>query len=141
MWKRLACGGAKGGGVQCDRIRIQTCPGSSSKSYLLKGVADETGFADESFDCIILLETLEHLSPRVYAEIKRIAKDRGELILTTPKKRWNWLIELLSTRGLADPLVTPHINLVGPWDIPFELETFGSFMFLEWYGIYRIHKK
>ena len=115
-------------------------PDSSSKSYLLKRSAYETGFADESFDCIILLETIDHLEPRVYSEIRRVSKDGAKFLITTPKKRWNWAIELLSSLGFADPLVTPQINIVGPDDIPFQLEKAGSFIWLEWYGIYRIEK-
>jgi SAM-dependent methyltransferase len=115
-------------------------PNASSTSYLSRRSAYETEFADSSFDCITCLETIEHVEPRVYVEIRRIAKDGGKLVVTTPKKGWNRLIELLSEVGLADPLVTPHINLVGPSDIPFRLERTGSFMLLEWYGVYRISK-
>jgi 2-polyprenyl-3-methyl-5-hydroxy-6-metoxy-1,4-benzoquinol methylase len=113
---------------------------SNSRSYLLSRSAYGTGFTDGSFDCIICLETIEHLEPRVFGEIARIGKDGGKLILTTPKRRWNWFIELLSSAGLADSLVTPHINLVSPDEIPFVLEETGSFMFFEWYGVYRIRK-
>ncbi|MBS7622845.1 methyltransferase domain-containing protein [Candidatus Bathyarchaeota archaeon] len=109
-------------------------------SYLLKRNAYETGFPDDSFDCIVLLETIEHLEPRVYVEIRRIIRDRGKLIITTHKKRWNWLIETLSLMRLADSLGTPHINLVEPSQIPFQLQESGSFMYLEWYGIYKVIK-
>jgi len=115
-------------------------PSGHSKNFLLERSAYETGFADDSFDCIICLETIEHLEPRVYEEIKRIAKDSSRLIVTTPKKRWNGIVELLSRVGLADPLVSPHINIVDPLDLPFLLEQTGSFMLLEWYGIYRVVK-
>ena len=112
----------------------------SSKSYLYRRSAYKTGFADDSFDCIVCLETIEHLEAKVYTEIRRVSKDGGKLVVTTPKRRWNWTIELLSSLGWADHLVTPHINLVGPHDIPFQLEKAESFMWLEWYGIYRIGK-
>jgi ubiquinone/menaquinone biosynthesis C-methylase UbiE len=116
-------------------------PHANPPSYLLKRSAYETGFADNSFDCLICLETIEHLEPRVYTEINRVSKNRGRLLVTTPKKRWNWLVEFLSCVGLSEPLVTPHINLVDPHDIPFDLEASGSFMLLEWYGIYTIRKQ
>jgi len=115
-------------------------PESKSFGYLLKRSAYRTEFSDNSFDCIICIETIEHLEPRVYGEIRRIGKDGCKLIMTTPKKRWNTLIETLSSLGLADPLVTPHINLVDPLDLPFRLERAASFMGLEWYGIYSIIK-
>lgn len=116
-------------------------PGSVSRSYLLKRSAYETGFRDGRFDCVICLETIEHLQPEVFGEIARVSREGAKLILTTPKKRWNWFVELLSSVGLADSLVTPHINLVCPHDLPFVPEETGSFMFFEWYGVYRIHKK
>jgi SAM-dependent methyltransferase len=114
---------------------------ANSSSYLLKRSAYETGFADNSFDCIICLETIEHLEPRVYAEIRRIGKNEGWLLITTPKKRWNGVIEFLSFVRLSEPLITRHINLVDPHDIPFNLEACGSFLFLEWYGVYTIRKE
>jgi 2-polyprenyl-3-methyl-5-hydroxy-6-metoxy-1,4-benzoquinol methylase len=113
---------------------------TTDSHYLFKGSAYDTGFADNTFDGIICLETIEHLEPRVYAEIRRISKNGGWLLVTTPKKKWNWLVELLSSARLSDPLVTPHINLVDRHDIPFELEKSGSLMFLEWYGVYIIRK-
>jgi SAM-dependent methyltransferase len=116
-------------------------PHDNPPSYLLQMSAYETEFADNSFDCVICLETIEHLEPRVYTEIRRISKNVGKLLVTTPKKRWNWLVEFLSSVRLSEGLVTPHINLVNPRDIPFDLETSGSFMLLEWYGIYTIRKE
>jgi 2-polyprenyl-3-methyl-5-hydroxy-6-metoxy-1,4-benzoquinol methylase len=116
-------------------------PTAKSSNHLIKRSAYETGFADDSFDCIVCLESIEHLEPRVYTEISRISKSGARLLVTTPKKKWNWLVELLSHVGLSEPLVTPHINLVDPDEIPFDLEEYGSFMFLEWYGVYTIRKK
>ena len=113
----------------------------TNSSYLSKRSAYETRFVDDRFDCIICLETIEHLDPRVYNEIERISKNEGKLLITTPKKKWNKLVEFLSFTGLTEPLVTPHINLVDPHDIPFDLQASGSFMFLEWYGVYVIRKE
>jgi len=111
-------------------------PAGSETSYLLRKSAYETGFEDNTFDCVLCLETIEHLDPKVYLEISRILKRGGKLFVTTPKRRWNWLIEFLSSIRLSDPLVTPHINLVDPQDIPLELIRHKSFMLVEWWGIY-----
>jgi 2-polyprenyl-3-methyl-5-hydroxy-6-metoxy-1,4-benzoquinol methylase len=116
-------------------------PSSAEGDYLFRRSAYESGFEDSMFDAIVCLETIEHLEPKVYDEIRRIAKEGCKLIVTTPKKRWNWLVELLSKLGLADPLTTPHINLVSPEDLPFALMKSGSFMFVEWWGVYRVSKK
>lgn len=111
-------------------------PVNSENNYLFRKSAYDTGFEDDTFDCILCIETIEHLEPRAYAEIKRILTRGGMLFVTTPKKRWNWLIEFLSSLRLIDPLVTPHINLVDPDDMPFELVRRNSFMLFEWWGIY-----
>ncbi len=115
-------------------------PAGSETSYLLRRSAYETGFDDDMFDCVICLEVIEHLEPKVYSEIKRILKKGGKLIITTPKRRWNWLIELLSSLRLSDPLVTHHINLVDPDEIPLDLVKHSRFMLFEWWGIYHNRK-
>ena len=69
-------------------------PPHSETSYLLSRSVYETGFDDDAFDCIIRSVRFEHPEPRAYADIKRIQKPK--LIVSTPKKRWNWFIELLS---------------------------------------------
>ncbi|MGA2628256.1 MAG: class I SAM-dependent methyltransferase [Candidatus Bathyarchaeia archaeon] len=115
-------------------------PDGPESPYLHRRSAYETGFDDDTFDCIICVETIEHLEPRAYAEIERILKSSGKLIVTTPKKKWNWLIEILSFLRLSHPLVTPHINLVDPDEIPLQLVRYNSSMLLGWWGIYRNRK-
>lgn len=111
-------------------------PVNAATNFLLRRNAYETGFKDNTFDFVICLETIEHLGPKVYPEIRRILKQNGRIFVTTPKKRWNWVIELLSAARLSDPLVTPHTNLVDPDEIPFELVKYDSFFLFEWWGIY-----
>jgi len=138
-----------GSGTLVDRLRREgfnvigvdlNLPDSKVGVHLLRRNAYSTGFDDNSFDCVVCIETIEHLEPRVYDEICRITRDGGILILTTPKKRWDPLIRFLSSLGLTDEFVTPHINLVEPKDLPFILESSGSLLALEWYGVYRILK-
>ena len=47
-------------------------------------------FADKIFDKIIFTEVLEHLKDEeiTLKEIKRVLKEKGELILSVPKRRW-----------------------------------------------------
>jgi SAM-dependent methyltransferase len=111
-----------------------------SPEYLKKGDAYMTGFPDDAFDCVACFETIEHFERKVYAEIKRVTKPDGMLILTTPKKRFNWIVDMLSSSGVIDPEVTPHVNVVGPEDIPFNRKEGGSFMVLEWWGVYTVKK-
>lgn len=45
-------------------------------------------FKDESFDCVVLIEVIEHVSnkERLLKELKRVLKTHGMLIITTPNK-------------------------------------------------------
>lgn len=103
---------------------------------LLKISAYRLPFFSNSFDYVLTIEIIEHLHPKVYKEIKRVLKPGGKLIVTSPKPKWNWLIELLSSVGLADDLVTPHLNCVYPEDLPFKLIKKQSFMLIEWFGVF-----
>ncbi len=64
----------------------------AAKAYpqlnLVQGNLVQTGFADDSFDLVTSLQTIEHLweQPRFVAECARILKPDAELILTTPNQ-------------------------------------------------------
>jgi len=51
-------------------------------------ITDRLPFDDESFDCVTVLDVLEHIYDQdfVLREIKRVLKNRGVLIVTVPKK-------------------------------------------------------
>ena len=61
-------------------------------------VSDHLDFADGSFDNISMLAVLEHIaSPDgLIREIHRVLKPGGHLIITTPRKAGEWLIQLYS---------------------------------------------
>lgn len=62
---------------------------NSEKFEFLCGDVASLPFKDDSFDCCVLIEVIEHISNKesVLKELKRVLKTRGKLIITTPNKR------------------------------------------------------
>lgn len=58
-------------------------------AVFLCGDAESLPFRDNSFDCCLLIEVIEHISDKWSAvkELKRVLKPGGILIITTPNKR------------------------------------------------------
>ena len=48
-----------------------------------RGSAEKIPFSDKYFDCVIMIEVIEHITPSCYKEINRILKDNGKIILST----------------------------------------------------------
>ena len=48
-----------------------------------QGTADKIPFPDKHFDCLIMMEVIEHISPSCYKEIDRVLKDKGKIILSS----------------------------------------------------------
>jgi SAM-dependent methyltransferase len=74
---------------------------------------DRFPYADESFDTVICCELLEHLQKdpmHMMAEIHRILKPNGTLVLTTPNS--------VSLRSLRSILVGVHPNLFSKYVMP-----------------------
>jgi ubiquinone/menaquinone biosynthesis C-methylase UbiE len=66
------------------------------KAKFVVGDASELPFRNRSFDCIVLLEVLDHCEnvDVVLSEIRRVLKKNGELILSVPdtsKEMWNFM--------------------------------------------------
>jgi len=97
-------------------------------------------FPDNYFDYIVAIEVIEHLEPKMYEEIRRILKPNGKLIVTSPKPKWNWVVEFLCWIGLADPLITPHMNVVNPEDLPFKIIKKQDYLLIEWFGVFENEK-
>lgn len=67
-------------------------------------------FRDETFDVVTMIEVLEHLAAPgdALAEIRRVLKPGGQLLLTTPNRRWpieqhGVLVGRRRFRGIAAP--------------------------------------
>ena len=77
---------------------------------------------DEKFDCVLVSELIEHIIDieKLFLEIKRIMKDDGILIITTPNcSRLRNVVELLKgvfTRGFDYTYESPiHIRFFTPY--------------------------
>jgi 2-polyprenyl-3-methyl-5-hydroxy-6-metoxy-1,4-benzoquinol methylase len=59
-------------------------------------------FRDESFEIVISSEMLEHTHApeRAVAELARVLRDGGLLVLTTPNRVWQWPVRAASHLGL-----------------------------------------
>ena len=64
-------------------------------------------FKDKSFDVVIVLEVLEHVS--CMEEILRILKPSGKLIVTLPNPDMDFLLNIFISLKLAAPKITPHL--------------------------------
>ena len=63
-------------------------------AHFIRATAEHLPFPDESFDCVILAEILEHvLDPDITVkEAKRVLKNKGTLVVTTPLDEEKWLV-------------------------------------------------
>ncbi len=106
-----------------------------------KGTADEIPFPDNSFDCLIMIEVIEHIKPSCYSEINRVLKNNGIIILSTILPKSDPFIHFLSKIKVVDPYVTPHINLVKIETLPWKLINKSSILLLDQFGVFQIEKK
>lgn len=100
--------------------------------YALPGLRFETGsvaampFADESFDCVVSFETLEHLAEQqeMLSEIRRVLRPQGILIISTPNK-----VEYSDKRGFRNAF---HVRELS--EAEFSALLAGKFGAQRWYG-------
>lgn len=83
--------------------------------YKLGNIEEKIPFKDNLFDCVVMLEVIEHLKkPGVaFKEIKRVLKPGGFLILTTPNAKsilWR-IIESIYPYVFKLNIKKMHINL------------------------------
>jgi 2-polyprenyl-3-methyl-5-hydroxy-6-metoxy-1,4-benzoquinol methylase len=66
------------------------------------GDAARLSFASGCFELIVCSEMLEHLEEPEWGirELARVLASRGTLVLTTPNRRWLWLVTLATRTGL-----------------------------------------
>jgi len=106
-----------------NKIKEGTCVGFSSdflrvckerlKKYNVKAEIQHLkqlplDFKDSSFDAILCLETIEHLSDHMsfLKELKRVLKDDGEMILSMPNLAWepvHWIAAIFAIHHSEGP--------------------------------------
>lgn len=119
-------------GYDCVGVDI----GVEDKHPFYRGSAECIPFSDGYFDCVIMIEVIEHINPSCYKEINRVLKDGGKIILSTPVPEFDLIGHLLSKLKLTDPFVTPHINLVHVEELPWKLITKSSILQVDQFGVF-----
>jgi ubiquinone/menaquinone biosynthesis C-methylase UbiE len=78
-------------GLDIDKTSIAHANDRYKKDNLnfIQGSCSQLSFDDNTFDCVVSFETLEHLSEQqeMLAEINRVLKDDGLLFISTPDKK------------------------------------------------------
>ncbi len=88
----------------------------------VKGIvalAEKLPFPDNTFDCLFMVEVIEHMPPELEAkalnEVKRVLKPGGQFVLTTPNYRSAWpIIEYFWSRVNPIDYMEQHINRKNP---------------------------
>lgn len=73
-------------------------------------VKDSLEFSDNSFDNVSMLAVIEHMQePEVLIrDIYRVLSPKGRLIITTPKRKAEWLIKFYS-KDVGDNVIAGHV--------------------------------
>jgi len=100
------------------------------------GNVNNLPFSDNHFDCIIMIEVIEHISPSHYSEINRILKDKGLIILSTILPESNSFVHLMEKLGIVNKYVTPHVNLVHIEKLPWKLIESSKILLLDQFGVF-----
>ncbi|MBI2144957.1 glycosyltransferase [Candidatus Woesearchaeota archaeon] len=99
----------------------------------VKGVvalAEKLPFKDNTFDCVFMIEVIEHmpreLEARALSEVKRVLKPGGQFIMTTPNYRSLWpIVEYFWSMLNPVDYMEQHINRKNPESARKSLEAAG----------------
>ena len=99
----------------------------SSYGGVLRGDATKLPFADNTFDCVVTSEVLEHLQDDVTAisELHRVLKPGGSLGVTVPtwwREKINWM---LSDEYHAPKSVGGHVRIYSATELKAKLRSAG----------------
>ena len=81
-------------GVDASEDGIAACASRDIEGHCMDPSSEALPFADESFDLVICLETMEHLMNPYYAliEMRRVLKTGGRLIRSVPNPIWGHIM-------------------------------------------------
>jgi ubiquinone/menaquinone biosynthesis C-methylase UbiE len=97
-------------GIEISEKRIERSRGLVPQAEIVAGDARDMPFESQSFDLVVCSEVLEHVPEpeRAIAEMKRVVRPGGLVIVTVPQER-NWQLGRLAL--LRFPIRIPdHIN-------------------------------
>ncbi len=81
-------------GVDASEDGIVACVERGIEGHCMDPSSEPLPFADDSFDLVICLETMEHLMSPYYAlmEMRRVLKTGGKLICSVPNPIWGHIM-------------------------------------------------
>lgn len=125
--------------VKAAKCAGYDCIGTDTRGGTgIRAGADKLPFADNYFDCVAIWEVIEQVKPESYAEIKRVIRPGGHIILSTPKPDWNWLVKLCVRLGFASDRGTPHVNLIDVRKLPWELIKLSTILHIDQLAIFKV---
>lgn len=73
-------------GIDFSRSAVERCRRLMPEGEFTAGSLYETGYADQRFDAVVSMETLEHLErpQAAFKEMRRICRENGRIIVTIP---------------------------------------------------------
>ncbi len=88
----------------------------------IAALAEKLPFKDNTFDCVFMIEVIEHmpkeLEAKALSEVKRVLKPSGQFIMTTPNYRSMWpIIEYFWSRMNPVDYMEQHINRKNPGSV------------------------
>ncbi len=78
-------------GIEIERNRLEVFKENAPEHVNLHMMsANKLDFEDDTFDTIVMIEVLEHLTDieGALSELSRVLTPRGRIVLTTPSRRW-----------------------------------------------------
>lgn len=79
-------------GIDPGEDAVRFCRAAGIGEEVVRASAEEIPFPDEYFDAVFMLDVLEHVrdEERAFAEIYRVLKDGGIVVISVPAYPWVW---------------------------------------------------
>lgn len=103
---RKLCSEARLHGMDISPKLVDLARNNVPDGYFQTGDADNLAYADAQFDVVVMTEVLEHLAEpaRALAQIKRVLKLGGWLLMTVPNRDWLRFDWYLGNRKVYQPV-------------------------------------
>ncbi|MBA3733323.1 class I SAM-dependent methyltransferase [Patescibacteria group bacterium] len=77
-------------GLDISEKLCQIARQNNPEATIVKGDAENLPYADNTFDIVLMTETLEHMLDysKAVKEVERVLKSRGVFIVTVPNRDW-----------------------------------------------------